>query len=84
MHTTKIQHCHTQQHTSTLDSFAYTQLALRISHVPVPIRIQSTIENTKEKSEHKTLIHPASIALGLPVPYWSEVNKPVLIQNKIR
>ena len=74
---------HKQQHTSTLDSFAYTQLALNISHVPVPIHIQSTIENTKEKSEHKTLIHPASIYVGLSAPYWSEVDKPVLVQTKI-
>ena len=73
---------HKQQHTSTLDSFAYTQLALHVSEVPVPIYIHSTIENTKEKSEHQTLIHPASIYVGLS-PHWSEINQPVLIQTQI-
>lgn len=70
-------------HTSRLDSFSYTQLALHVSPLPVPVYIRTTIENTQKKSEHKALIHPASVYIGLSIPYWTQINKALSIQTQI-
>ena len=74
---------YSSEHSSPLDSFSYTQFSFRPSEAPVPFYVHSTIKNTQEESTHHTLIHPASIYIGLSAPYWSEENKILAIQSKI-
>ena len=72
------------EHISTLDSFSYTQFSFSVSEVPVPIYVQSTIKNIQNESTHHTLIHPASIYVGLAAPYWSELLTPFEVKTQIR
>lgn len=71
-------------HISTLDSFDYTQFSFSVSEIPVPIYVHSTIQNTKKESLHQTLIHPASIYVGLSAPYWSELLLPLEVHTQIK
>ncbi|MAA77731.1 MAG: hypothetical protein CL916_00610 [Deltaproteobacteria bacterium] len=74
---------HSQQHTSTLDSFSYTQLALHVSPLPVPVYIRTTIDNTQKTSEHQALIHPSSVYIGISIPYWTQVDQSFSVQTQI-
>jgi len=74
---------HKSTHSTTLDYFSYTQFAYRAPRVPIPIRMQTELLNVKERSIHSTFIHPASIYIGLAVPFWSKQNQKMTVQSKV-